>query len=473
EDGRELRHLVHAPAAGALQEVAQRLPAAGVEPVELGDERVQPGRVGEIDRLVARLRGVLLARAGQAGDVARAGRVAQGVELDPARARVEAEEHDRVALDVLVEPLAARGLAEALHGHVADRAVHREAVRLLEPGDRLDQRRADLRARRADHGRDLLPHVARVVLAAVEADRRRHLALAEQRLLLRRRRRRGLLLGPLPPRRVLRLGVARDRQTAAVQRRRLHLVALGGAREDVAGAIRLDLHRLARGADLELGLHLRRRGAALLGGVRQLVADELVPLAGAGRELAGAEEDVVSDGEGARPHRRGSLRRLGVGVHAHAGQVAEAGRRRSLARAAVERAARLVHRAGERLLRAAAGAAGGLRLAPGAHGGRERRAPRVGLGHPRRLGRRLRREVVLLDLDSLGFVPETPVWVAHGRPRGEGTGGPSLYGDGPRALPPPRREKRVSFRAAGSGRRPCIPPDQEELMRTSRPRSWI
>src|SRR5690606_12854211 len=43
----------------------------------------------------------------------------------------------------------------------------------------------------------------------------------------------------------------------------------------------------------------------------------------------------------------------------------------------------------------------------------------------------------------------------------------------PRGLPPPRRERRVSFRAAGSGRRPCIPPDQEELMRTSRPRSWI
>src|SRR5258705_286705 len=61
--------------------------------------------------------------------------------------------------------------------------------------------------------------------------------------------------------------------------------------------LRLALERVARLGDRQ---RTARRGAALLGDVRHLVRDQLVAVSGSGPVLAGAEEDVAADREGAR-----------------------------------------------------------------------------------------------------------------------------------------------------------------------------
>src|SRR5262249_56450135 len=103
--------------------------------------------------------------------------------------------------------------------------------------------------------------------------------------------------------------------------------------------LRLALERVARLGDRQ---RPARRSAALLGDMRHLMRDQLVAVSGPGPVFAGAEEDVVADGEGARLDRAGELLRLLADMDAHVVERATPGALQSSRERAIERPAAAV-----------------------------------------------------------------------------------------------------------------------------------
>jgi hypothetical protein len=108
---------------------------------------------------------------------------------------------------------------------------------------------------------------------------------------------------------------SRDPRRAAAQRR-----SGSAGHQRRRGGVGFLFERVTVVRDLELELRCCRR-SLLLHRVRDLVCEEVLPRLSVGIVVAGAEIDVLTDGERTRRHRAGGLVRIVIGVDANASEL--------------------------------------------------------------------------------------------------------------------------------------------------------